>query len=144
MLRQFLGATRAHSVSYATEEQRRNWPGSGLPQRRNDAYSQNIFLPNQGRALSGYACALLGLHAYGHARLASLWLAPISRGADVCHELLTLLVLLCHKYRTLIPQQGHRGKQRIILRAIQYRSDAIESGTCRCVRPAAARRVIVG
>lgn len=29
------------------------------------------------------------------------------------------LVLLCHKLRTLTAQQGHRGKRRAILRAIQ-------------------------
>jgi len=54
------------------------------------------------------------------------------------------LVLLCHKCNLTSPQHGQRGSLLAIARAMSNRNVEIESGTCRCTRPAAAREVTFG
>jgi hypothetical protein len=54
------------------------------------------------------------------------------------------LVLLCHKLYRLTLQQGQRASCIAIARAMSARRVGMESGTWRCVRPAAARDVTFG
>src|SRR5471030_2588982 len=55
-----------------------------------------------------------------------------------------LIVLLCHKCNLTSPQHGQRGSLLAIARAMSNRNVEVESGTCRCTRPAAAREVTFG
>jgi hypothetical protein len=64
---------------------------------------------------------------------------------NVTSELLdSLLVLLCHKVRFTMPQHGQRSSRFTISRAMRYRNVGIESGTWRCIRPAATRGIPFG
>ena len=64
MLSRFLGARSAHSVSYVSDEQRRNRPIAGLPEGAGRFWAAPL------------RCSAYML--YEHARLASLRLAPKS------------------------------------------------------------------
>ena len=73
----------------------------------------------------------------------------ISVGRSLTQETrrhLRLLILLCHKvgFAAARAQAGHRSSCRKMARASRKRRVAMEFGTWRCIRPAAARRVALG